>query len=245
MQFANPSASREIGYTQQELMGRALGLLFEDPAQWEALWRSIVESQKAVRPVELVARRKDGSKSYLEISASRWLSAGHVFVTAILRDVSERHAAEEALRNLNSTLERRVAERTQERDQVWRVSRDMLGVAATDGKWISVNPAWKQILGWLPEDLLGKTSDWLAHPDELQRKRDEFCRLAATEMTFSFENSLRARSGEYRVFPDRGQCGRPAVLRGARHYRAKETAGGTGEGREALRQSQKMEAVVN
>ena len=244
VQFANPSANREIGYSQRELVGRPLGLLFENPTQWEEFWRSVVEGQAPVRPVELIARRKDGSKSYLEVSASRWLSAGHVFVTAILRDVNERHAAEEALRTLNATLERRVAERTRERDQVWQVSRDMLGVAATDGKWISVNPAWKQILGWNPKDILGKSSEWLEHPDAIQKTRDEFGRLAATEKTFSFENSLRAKNGEYRVFSWTAvnadgllYC----VARDITEQRKQQDALAKAE--DALRQSQKMEAV--
>ena len=244
VQFANPSAIREIGYTQQELIGRPLGLLFENPAQWEQLWRGIVESRMPVRPVELVAKRKDGSRSYLEVSASRWLSARHVFVTAILRDVSERHAAEEALRNLNATLERRVAERTQQRDQVWRVSHDMLGVATTEGEWISVNPAWKQILGWLPEDLLGKTSDWLADPDERQRKHEEFGRLAATEMTFGFENSLRARSGDYRVFSWTAVNAEGLLYCVARDItEQRKQMDALLKAEDALRQSQKMEAV--
>jgi PAS domain S-box-containing protein len=244
VQFANPSANREIGYTQQELIGRPLGPLFENPTQWEEFWRNIVQCQAPMRPIELVARRKDGSKSYLEVSASRWLSAGHVFVTAILRDVNERHAAEEALRTLNATLERRVAERTRERDQVWQVSRDMLGVAATDGKWISVNPAWQQILGWLPEDILGKTFEWLEHPDAIQKTRDEFGRLAATERTFSFENSLRARSGEYRVFSWTAVNAEGmlyCVARDITEQRKQQDALAKAE--DALRHAQKMEAV--
>src|ERR1700754_2171034 len=179
IQFANASALRETGYTQQELIGRALSPLFQDPARWQEFWREVLENSNPPRPMELVARRKDGSKSYLEVSASRWLSAGHVFVTAILHDVNERHDAEEALRALNSTLEQRVAERTRERDQVWQVSRDMLGVAGINGIWISVNPAWERILGWLPSDILGKTSAWLEHPHDAQRDRAEFDRLAS------------------------------------------------------------------
>jgi PAS domain S-box-containing protein len=244
VQFANPSANRELGYRQSELIGRPLGPLFENPVLWEELWRSVVGGQTAMRPVELVAGRKDGSRSYLEVSASRWLSAGHVFVTAILRDVNERHAAEEELRSLNSTLERRVAERTRERDQVWQVSRDMLGVAATDGTWISVNPAWQQILGWLPQDILGKASDWLMHPDDLQKTRDEFGRLAATEKTFSFENSLRSRAGEYRVLSWTAVNAEGllyCVARDITEQRRQQEALAKAE--DALRQSQKMEAV--
>ena len=153
IQFANPTAIRETQFERSELVGRALGSLFERPDQWENLWQTILAGDQSARPIELVARRKDGSRTFLDVSASRWLSEGRVFVTAILRDMNERRAAEEALRELNLTLEHRVAERTQERDRIWQVSLDMLGVAAADGTWISVNPAWTMVLGWLPDEI--------------------------------------------------------------------------------------------
>jgi len=244
VQAANPSANRELGYAQQELLGRPLGPLFQDRGQWEEFWRSVMDGPSPPRPIELVANRKDGSKTHLEVSASRWSSASHIFATAILRDVNERHAAEEALRSLNATLERRVAERTRERDQVWRVSRDMLGVAATDGTWISVNPAWRQILGWGPEDLLGKTFDWLEHPDEADVKRAEFARLAATETTFGFENSLRARNGDYRVFSWTAVNAEGLLYCVGRDItEARRQQDALAKAEDALRQSQKMEAV--
>jgi PAS domain S-box-containing protein len=244
IRFANPSAKRELGYGQEEMIGRPLAPLFLDFALWDQFWRDVLDNPSPIRPIELVARRKDGSKSYVEVSASRWLSASHVFVTAILHDVNERHAAEANLRSLNTTLEQRVAERTQERDQVWQVSRDMLGVAALNGKWISVNPAWERILGWLPTDVLGKTSEWLEHPDDTPKFRAEFDRLALTENTFSFENTLRTRDGDYRVFSWTAVNAEGllyCVARDITDQRKQEDA--LAQAEDALRQAQKMEAV--
>ena len=244
VQFANPSAVREIGYSQPEWIGRRLRVIFESPASWDEVWQAILKDGSLLRPIEFVAVRKDGSYSHLEVSASRWSDQGRIFVTAILRDVNERHAAEAELRSLNQNLERRVAERTQERDRVWQVSRDMLGVANPDGTWISVNPAWTQILGWLPNEIVGKTSEWLEHPDEGQRTRDEIARLAATEETANFENSFRTRSGGYRVLSWTAvnvegllYC----VARDVTDHRRQQEALIKVE--DALRQSQKMEAV--
>ncbi|WP_164075705.1 hypothetical protein, partial [Stenotrophomonas maltophilia] len=61
----------------------------------------------------------------------------------IAQDVTEEHAREEA-------LERRIAERTAERDRVWRNSRDLLVVVGVDGVFRAVNPAWRTILGHDP-----------------------------------------------------------------------------------------------
>ena len=244
VQSANPAAVRETRFERSELVGRNLAQLFEQPRQWEALWGSILTGDASMRPVELVARRKDGSRTFLDVSASRWLSEGRVFVTAILRDMNERHAAEEALRELNLSLEHRVAERTQERDRVWQVSLDMLGVAAADGTWISINPAWTKILGWVPEEILGKTSEWLEHPDDRRKMRDAVSRLATPEQTSDFESSFRTRQGDYRVLSWTAvnvegllYC----VARDITEQRRQQDALDKAE--DALRQAQKMEAV--
>jgi PAS domain S-box-containing protein len=114
IQLANPAAARELGYAQQELVGQDIAVLLNAPESWGRLWKAVLDGDEIHRPVEVTGRRKDGSVSFLEVSASRWQSDARVFVTAILRDVNERRTAEEALRHLNQTLEQRVEERTQE-----------------------------------------------------------------------------------------------------------------------------------
>ena len=114
IQLANPAAAREFGYALRELVGLEMTVLLDAPETWNELWTSILVGDVMHRPVEVTARRKDGSASFLEVSAARWQSDTRVFVTAILRDVNERRAAEETLRHLNQTLEERGEERTQE-----------------------------------------------------------------------------------------------------------------------------------
>src|SRR5262249_47864389 len=72
--------------------------------------------------------------------------------------IAERKKAEAALRELNETLEKRVQAETRERLQIWNNSQDLLVIAGFDGKYLSVNPAWTEILGWSEVDLLGKSS---------------------------------------------------------------------------------------
>jgi PAS domain S-box-containing protein len=244
VQFANSASVRETSFERAELVGRPLDHLFEEPQRWQELWDKILSGDPSVRAVELVARRKDGSRTFLDVSASRWISDGRVFVTAILRDITERHAAEEALHELNASLEQRVEERTQERDRIWQVSRDMLGVAATDGTWISVNPAWTKVLGWLPDEIRGRTSDWLEHPDDGRKMRDAVASLALPEQNAEFESSFRTRQGDYRILSwtavnvdGRLYC----VARDITEQRRQQDALDKAE--DALRQAQKMEAV--
>jgi PAS domain S-box-containing protein len=113
-------------------------------------------------------------------------------------DITRQIEAENALRELNHTLERRVEDETRERLQIWNVSQDLLVVADLQGKYLSVNPAWFSTLGWSNSELLGRTSQWLLHPDDQDRTYDEISQLAAGRKTIRFENRFRHKDGSYR-----------------------------------------------
>jgi len=135
----------------------------------------------------------------------------------ICLDITQRRQAEEkrieaetALRRLNETLEQRVQAETRERLQIWNVSQDLLVIVGLDGKYLGVNPAWTATLGWSEADLLGKSSQWLLHPDDRESTRAEVDRLAKGHKTLRFENRLRAKDGSYhwiswKAAPDSGR----------------------------------------
>jgi PAS domain S-box-containing protein len=112
IQLANPATTKQLGYKPEDLVGRPAEVLFEEKSAWVELWRTIANAEGAPQPAQIAARRKDGSLSYLEVSASRWVSDKRTFVSAILRDINERRQIEEVLRDMNVTLEQRVEERT-------------------------------------------------------------------------------------------------------------------------------------
>jgi PAS domain S-box-containing protein len=125
-------------------------------------------------------------------------------------DVTEQIEAEQALRELNETLEQRVAVETQERLGIWNVSQDLLAVADLEGRYLSINPAWTATLGWSAADLIGKTSQWLLHPDDRARTLAEIAHLAAGGTTVHFESRFRHQDGSYRwiswnAAPDRAR----------------------------------------
>src|SRR5215813_12227435 len=113
-------------------------------------------------------------------------------------DITEQMDAERALRELNETLEQRVEAETRERVQIWNVSQDLLLVTDLDGEYLSVNPAWTTVLGWSEVELLGKTSQWLLHPDDREKTRIETKQLAMGKITQRFETRFRHKDGSYR-----------------------------------------------
>jgi len=172
-------------------------------------------------------------------------------LVGVSRDVSERVGAERereaaaaTLEALNATLAEHVEARTEERDRIWQVSHDMLGVANAEGTWVSVNPAWTAILGWQANEVVGRTSEWLEHPDDHERTRAEVARLAAGRSTLAFENRFRTRDGGYRTLswravPVEGRL--YCVARDVTEQRERTVL--LEQAEEALRQSQKLEAV--
>ncbi len=114
-------------------------------------------------------------------------------------DIEEQKAASQALAHLNLTLEQQVAERTAERNRMWRLSTDIMLVADLHGRVISINPAGTTLLGWPEPELVGRNFIDLVHPDDLAGTLAEVGRLAEGATTFRFENRYRRNDGDYRV----------------------------------------------
>ncbi len=153
-------------------------------------------------------------------------------------DITEQIEAEKALRELNETLEQRVEAETRERLQIWNVSQDLLVVADSDGTYLSVNPAWTATLGWQDSDLIGRTSEWLLHPDDREKTRAEVRRLAAGGRTSLFENRYRRQDGSYRWLSWRSAMDRGRIYAMARDVtELKEAENDLREARQELAQA--------
>ena len=149
-----------------------------------------------------------------------------------------------AEQRLNQTLEAQVAEKTAERDRIWQASQDLLGVADLDGTLLSVNPAWTRVLGWKASEIVGRTSDWLLHPDDREPARAELRRLTEGERTFAFENRFRTKAGDYRTLSWTAVPVEDKVYAVARDVtEARERQAELEQTQERLRQAQKMETV--
>jgi len=153
-------------------------------------------------------------------------------------------AAEANVKRLNETLEEQVAQRTQERDRIWRMSQDMLVVAALHGAFISFNPSFTRILGWTEDDLRAVPFYDLAHPNDLRALDDAVGTLRAGEPVQRFEIRNRHKDGSYRwvswtAMPE----GELLYAVGRDITEEKKQAATLQQTEEALRQAQKLEAI--
>lgn len=108
----NQKMSDIVGYSQRELLKKT----FQEITHPEDLQTDLDLTKQLIKgkidSFELEKRyiRKDGSIVWVHLSAS--MQKNNNLGIAVIQDISEQKNAEEALRQLNETLERRVAERT-------------------------------------------------------------------------------------------------------------------------------------
>jgi len=101
--IVNSQTERLFGYSKHELLGQTLELLL--PENLRAIHvghRAAYVAEPRTRPMgsglELAARRKDGQVFPVEISLSAISTPDGMLLTSIVRDVTDRKRAEEALR---------------------------------------------------------------------------------------------------------------------------------------------------
>ncbi len=102
IQSFNRSAERIFGYAGAEVVGKNLSLLMAEPSRSSHegfLRRNRTTGEPRVFGLgrEVEGRRKGGSAFPLELAVAEWTDSGRRYFTGIMRDVTRRKEAEEAL----------------------------------------------------------------------------------------------------------------------------------------------------
>ncbi|MDP3689971.1 MAG: PAS domain-containing protein [Bradyrhizobium sp.] len=247
LNWFNPRVYEYAGVGTGELDGQQWGRIVHPddiPGAFAAWTRAIADGKPY--EIEFRLRRADGDFRWFLARAVpardeqgqiiRWIGTN--------TDVHDQKLIADQLAELNATLAQRVEEKTRERDRIWNVSQDLLLVSDRDGIWRTVNPAWTRTLGWSEAELLGRTSEWLEHPDDGSATRAQVGKSGESEATVRFESRFRHRDGSYRWLSWTGVSDQHHTYTVARDVTAEKAAAERLKAtEEALLQSQKMEAV--
>ena len=234
------------GMSMQDLAGSGWGQLVhpEDLDTAASAWAQALATGNSYE-IEFRIRRADGVYRWHLVralpirsadgSVQRWVGTN--------TDIEQQRSDREALRQLNATLERRVDERTRERDRIWRNAPDMIAVLRPDGIFTDVNPAWTQTLGWAAQQVVGKRIDEMVYPEDLPNAELALQR-AALGVLPSFECRMRHADGGQRSIAWTAAPEGDAIFAFGRDItpdKQQKLALELAEGQ--LRQSQKMEAI--
>ncbi len=118
---------------------------------------------------ELPVQRKDGSIFFVDVSGGPpMLLGGRSVMVGVVHDITERKQAADALRQSEEKF-RSLVETTS--DLIWE--------ADSNGHFIYVNPRSEVLLGYKPEEVLGRSPFDFMPPDEVQRLSKFFSKTVA------------------------------------------------------------------
>lgn len=186
IEYVNPKFLGLTGYTASELIGhnpRILQSGSTSPEQYQAMWQMLIETGEWRGEIENKKKSGETYWAYESISAIKNSRGEITHFLAIEEDITQRKQAESALMESEERF-RQMAEMTGE----WLWEQD------PKGYYIYSSIAVKEILGFTPEEIIGK------HYTELltiQDKEDLQINSAIEQPFYSLINHYRHRNGRF------------------------------------------------
>jgi PAS domain S-box-containing protein len=144
---ANPALVSMLGYTEKrDLLAVDPASLNFDPGQKPVLGRAL-DDRGGVRTREIKLRRKDGTAAvFLDSSRAVWDTSGNIIrYQGTLVDITEKR-----------TMERQLAQQEEFRRRLLESFPDLILVVDTEGRFTFVSSRVRDLLGYKPEEMLGK-----------------------------------------------------------------------------------------
>ena len=194
----NRQAEATFGWSREEVIGRPLTETIIPSQYREAHQRGLEhflstgEGPFLNKRIEITALHRSGFEFHVELTISPLRLGGTYVFNAFVHDITQRKRAEEALRDSEERYRTLVEN-----------AYDLISEASSDGRWLYLSPNYKDVLGYEPDEIIGKSifeKNETCHPDDLADFKTEFTRMVNTFSSSRGIFRLRHRNGEWRWF---------------------------------------------
>ncbi len=203
----NKAAQKTFGYTREEVLGKHISILYADPAEGQAVHQATFERGRNAQ--EVINKRKNGETfaSFVSAAIMRDSQGELLGVVGVSRDVTERKRAEEALKESEERY----------RD-LFENANDFIQAIAPDGRFLYVNRAWREALGYNDEEIAQLSLFDIVAPENRQHCQALLQQVMTGEELDQFEVTFVAKDGREIAVEGRVNCkfvdGKPVSTRG-------------------------------
>jgi PAS domain S-box-containing protein len=218
----NPSATRMLGWAEEEMVGHNLAE-FVHPDDFASTAAEMAKLGEGISTLAFENRYRTRDGEYRLLAWTAVPDAGRVH--GVGRDITEeRHLA-------------------RDRERIWNLSPVLKVVTDARGYITDVNPSWTEKLGWTREETLGRRSaDFMVEDESNWHQR--VATLRSGVPLLDYRTKLRAKDGDHRIIQWTTVPENETFYGFGRDVTAEiEAAAALADAEAALRQSQKMEAV--
>ncbi|NEV63398.1 PAS domain-containing sensor histidine kinase [Thiorhodococcus minor] len=187
--YVNPAFEALFGWTLDELRGRSPDMLnaeLDAGAHQQEIYARLAAGEQVA--AEVLNRRKDGSLFHCRY----WVSPLHDEQGAVVgymgsqRDVSTRVQAQQKLAASEARY-RMLAEH----------SSDLIAKHRLDGRFLYVSPSCHTLLGYEPEELLGRSPYDFFHEDDLDAVRTSHDTVLSSQSVYRVQYRMRRKDGSW------------------------------------------------
>ena len=255
IEYVSPAFYKTTGYTLEEVVGKNTSLLKSgktSPVVYHDMWQTI-EAGKPWQG-EWINKKKNGELYWESVSITpiRDTEGKMINYLAVKQDISHRKQTEQEIRDLNASLEIRIAERTKElsssndhlikeieerkqiENELWaktieletffNVSLDLICISDFSGNFIRMNKAWEGTMGYTEQEMIGKHYPQFIHPDDLMITYEAMNGLNEQNPVFNLTHRFRTKDDKYRLIEWSGSVSGNYIYAAARDITERKRA---------------------
>jgi PAS domain S-box-containing protein len=224
----NPAAERLFGYSAAEVVGRSIEIIVPPDRIAEVHdtlrrvgWGERIEHNETVR------LRKDGSSVEVSLSISPIKTASGTIIGAskTARDITPSKRTQHALR-----------QQIEERRRIFDTSQDLILVTDSKGNLVQVSPSSAAILGYSPDEMVGRSAIEFILGDDLDNTRGEMRAARRGQNTRNFDSRYIHRDGRIVTLSWMGTWSEPVQ----RHFFVGRDMTESRRAQETLRESEQL-----